>query len=159
MSNAARLVIEAHGMPAPQGSKRYVGNGIMIENSPRVKPWREDVKQAALAALDEEPAWDRTAAQVFMQVVFTLPRPKGHYRTGKFANLLRDGAPTLHSHKPDLDKLIRSTCDALTTAGAYADDSRIVRIIATKAYATRASLPIGALDKPGAVIVLSARES
>lgn len=155
MSSSARLVIEALGMPAPQGSKRYVGNGIMIENSPRVKPWREDVKQAALKALDETPTWNREHKQIVMHVVFTLPRPRSHYRTGKFANFLRDGAPSLHSTKPDLDKLLRSTCDALTTAGVYADDSRIVQVFAVKAYETRASLPNGAMDKAGARIVLS----
>lgn len=157
MSAAGRLVIEALGMPAPQGSKRYVGNGIMIENSPRVKPWREDVKQAALYALYANPEWDRELAQVFMHVVFTLPRPKGHYRTGKFAALLRDGAPVLHSSKPDLDKLLRSTCDALTTAGVYADDSRIVQVFAQKAYETRGPVAAGAMDKAGARIVLSGR--
>ncbi|QDH92357.1 RusA-like resolvase [Gordonia phage Spooky] len=28
------------GIPAPQGSKRHVGNGILIESSKRVGPWR-----------------------------------------------------------------------------------------------------------------------
>ena len=42
------IFIPVIGMPAPQGSKRHVGNGIMIENSKRVKPWRQDVKEAAL---------------------------------------------------------------------------------------------------------------
>jgi Holliday junction resolvase RusA-like endonuclease len=36
---------------------------------------------------------------------------------------------------PDLDKLIRSVGDSLTTAGIYVDDSRIVRLTATKVYA------------------------
>ena len=28
------------GLPAPQGSKRHVGEGRMVESSKRVKPWR-----------------------------------------------------------------------------------------------------------------------
>lgn len=153
--SASHLTVEVYGLPAPQGSKRHVGGGRMIENSPHVKTWREDVKQAALAALEESPAWDRTHTHVVMHVVFTLPRPKSHYRTGKFAHLLRDGAPRLHGTTPDLDKLLRSTCDALTTAGVYADDARVSQVFAVKAYETRASVPPGALDRPGARIVLS----
>ena len=40
------IFIPVIGIPAPQGSKRHVGHGIMIENSKRVKPWRQDVKEA-----------------------------------------------------------------------------------------------------------------
>lgn len=31
------------GLPAPQGSKRHVGEGRMVESSKRVKPWRRQV--------------------------------------------------------------------------------------------------------------------
>ena len=48
------IFIPVIGIPAPQGSKRHVGNGIMIENSKRVKPWRQDVKEAALNHYDGE---------------------------------------------------------------------------------------------------------
>jgi len=36
------------GIAAPQGSKRHVGNGVMLESSDRVRPWRQDVRFAAL---------------------------------------------------------------------------------------------------------------
>lgn len=154
-AQANRLVIEVYGLPAPQGSKRHVGNGVMIESSKHVATWREDVKQAALRALDAHPEWDRTHPQVVMHAVFTLPRPKSHHRTGKYAHLLRDNAPVLHGGKPDLDKLLRATGDALTTAGVYADDSRIAQVFAVKCYPTTAGNQPGALDRPGARIVLS----
>ena len=34
------------GEPAPQGSKRHVGHGILLEQSKKVKPWREAIKYA-----------------------------------------------------------------------------------------------------------------
>ena len=34
------------GLPAPQGSKRHVGEGRMVESSKRVKPWRRQVAAA-----------------------------------------------------------------------------------------------------------------
>ena len=150
-----RIVICVYGTPAPQGSKVHVGNGRMIESSKKVGPWREDVKLAALRALDETPSWDRHHALVQLHVTFTLARPAFHFRTGKAAHLLRPGAPPLPGLKPDLDKLLRSTGDALTTAGVYDDDARIVQVFARKCYPTNTARPPGALDRPGARIILT----
>lgn len=145
-------VINVVGTPAPQGSKRHLGNGVMVESSKRVKPWRQDVKHAALDVLVQRaqmghyiPIYDRGAA-VVVTVTFYLPRPKGHYRTGKNAHLLRDAAPANPASKPDLDKLLRSTMDALGEAGCWADDSQVVQVNALKAYADG--------RPPGAIITL-----
>ena len=146
----AMLHFVVYGMPAPQGSKRHVGGGVMIESSKKVAPWREDVKHAALRALDAEPGWDRCGQIITARMTFVLPRPLAHYWTGKRVGELRDDAPHLHTKRPDLDKLIRSTCDALTTAGAYPDDSCLAQITATKVYATTGH----ELDRPGAWITL-----
>jgi Holliday junction resolvase RusA-like endonuclease len=43
---------------------------------------------------------------------------------------------TMPDRRPDLDKLVRSTFDALTTASVIEDDARIVEIVARKHYAT-----------------------
>jgi Holliday junction resolvase RusA-like endonuclease len=148
-----RLAVTVYGLPAPQGSKKHVGRGIMIEsNQKRLDTWREDVKLAALRALDETPGWERSYAAVTAHITFTLPRPKKHYRTGKLADQLRADAPRLHGTKPDLDKLLRSTGDALTAAGVYVDDSRLAQVFSVKVYP---SSDPGGLDRPGARIVLT----
>lgn len=151
------LVVVAYGLPAPQGSKRYVGRGISVESSKQLPLWREDVKQAALKALEENPLWDRTFSTITAHMVFTFARPRHHYRTGKWSHTLRDGAPVLHHVKPDLDKLIRSTGDALAAAGVFADDCRLARVDATKVYAPLIPgwSPSGALDRPGVRILLA----
>lgn len=138
------LVIVVHGTPAPQGSKRHVGRGIMVESSKAVKPWREAVKWAALEALrtgpeDEQGMAERVGypfddAPVVVDVLFYLPRPRSHYRTGKNGHLLRDAAPRYPHGKPDIDKLLRSTLDALGEAMVWRDDSRVVAITAHKHY-------------------------
>ncbi len=46
------------GKPAPQGSKRSLGGRVMIESSKRCKPWRQDVRHAALDLTPE--AWRAT---------------------------------------------------------------------------------------------------
>jgi crossover junction endodeoxyribonuclease RusA len=39
------------GKPAPRGSKRHVGRGIMVDSSREVGPWRERVALAAHNAM------------------------------------------------------------------------------------------------------------
>lgn len=148
-----QLPIIVYGLPAPQGSKRHVGHGVMVESSKALAPWREDVKLAALRALEDHPDWDRAVSHIVGYFVFCFPRPRYHFRTGKNAHLLRDNAPHLVGKKPDLDKLLRSTGDALTAAGVWADDSRLAQAYTVKSYV--GDTP-GTLDRPGARIVLQA---
>lgn len=121
--------------PAPQGSKRHVGNGRMVEASVKVKPWRYAVSQAALEL--KEAMTDRP---VFIQITFLFNRPKSHYNS---KGQLKPVAPLYKSTKPDLDKLVRSTLDALTNV-LIKDDSQVVNLICCKQYANEGELP-GAL--------------
>lgn len=129
------LAIRVHGTPAPQGSKRHLGRGVLVESSKAVKPWREAVKYAALEVLlraRQQPL----SGPVILDVTFLLPRPKGHYRTGRFDHLLRDSAPLYPAGKPDIDKLVRSTLDGLGEAGVFRDDAQVVSLDGTvKLYA------------------------
>lgn len=139
----SELTIDVRGIPAPQGSKRgfpvrrnngTIGVALTESAGDKVKTWREDVRAAAIAAA-ERTGWQAPRGGVTVDVVFYLPRPKGHYRAGRNAHLLRDAAPTAHIVKPDRDKLERSTFDALTSSGVILDDSHITGGSAWKAYA------------------------
>lgn len=99
------------GHPAPQGSKRHVGNGVMIESSKRVKPWRQDVREAAMASTVHFPK----GTPVRMSLTFVMPRPKTMPK-----------GRTEPVTTPDLDKLIRAVLDALTSASLYDDDAQVV---------------------------------
>lgn len=140
MSTVSHLNIHIVGTPAPQGSKRHVGGGVMIESSKKVAPWRLDVKNAALSARNAADHLTYTGP-VEIQATFLLARPKNHYRTGRNAHLLRDNAATFVATKPDIDKLLRSTLDGLGEAGVWRDDSQVAQVWATKTYATTAELP------------------
>ena len=128
------ITMNVHGIPAPQGSKRHVGNGVMIESSAKVKPWREAVKAMAIDVKGDD--WQPLNGPVQLEVTFYFPRPQSHYGTGRNATTLKASAPVHHSSVPDLSKLIRSTEDALTEAGIWRDDSRVTRIRASKIYST-----------------------
>lgn len=105
------------GHPASQGSKRHVGNGVMVESSKRVKPWRQDVREAALAV------GTKLTGPVSVGLRFIMPRPK-NARPGQAAD-----------KRPDLDKLTRAVLDALTSAGTFEDDARVVDLHVTKRLA------------------------
>jgi Holliday junction resolvase RusA-like endonuclease len=146
--NAPDVTIVVRGLPAPQGSKRHVGHGVMVESSKKVKPWRQDVKYAALEAVGEE--WTILDGPLSVAMTFAFDRPKGHYRTGRNAHLLRGAAPIRPSGMPDLSKLVRSTEDALTGV-VWADDARVVEYARLgKFYAGTDAVDV--LDVPGCVI-------
>jgi Holliday junction resolvase RusA-like endonuclease len=132
------------GNPAPQGSKRHVGNGVMVESSKAVKPWRQDVAAAArqaIASVGHEPY----SGPVCVSVDFYFTRPKAHFGTGRNADRLKDTAPEWVVRNPDVDKLLRSTFDALTVAGIWRDDNLAAQVFAGKRYG----------DQAGALIHLS----
>jgi Holliday junction resolvase RusA-like endonuclease len=112
------------GEPAPQGSKtgRVVnGRVVMWESSAKVKPWRAAVTIVTKQAMLKQ-EWETITDPIELCLSFYLPRPKTVKRE-------------FPSVKPDLDKLIRSTCDGLKTGGLYTDDALIIAITATKQYA------------------------
>jgi crossover junction endodeoxyribonuclease RusA len=125
--------------PAPQGSKRHVGNGRMIESSSQVKPWRYLVQQAAIAT--NQPT---ITGPVSLSCVFLFPRPKSHYNT---KGILKPSAPNFHSVRPDGSKCLRSTEDALVDSGLLQDDARIAISSYTKRYTV-------GTEHPGAIITI-----
>ena len=102
----------------------------MIEQSANLKPWREAVRQEALKT-----GAPMAMGAVTVDLVFRLARPKGHYNKGG----LREGAPMRVITKPDLDKLQRSTLDALTGV-LFKDDSQVSAIFAIKCYCLEGEL-------------------
>nr|BAR20615.1 Holliday junction resolvase (Rus) [uncultured Mediterranean phage uvMED] len=112
---------------APQGSKKHVGRGIMVETCKRLKSWRKEVSLRAKLIVDEiieEP--------VEIEVVFWFKRPLKHYLPN---GMVRQSAPVYitNKNKGDLDKHCRALLDSLTKS-AFADDSQVVSLHAVKKY-------------------------
>lgn len=111
--------------PAPQGSKRHVGGGRMIEQSALLPGFR-----AALdLAMTQHPPAEPFHGPVHVGVAFVIPRPDSHYRQGKFAALLAAKAPPWRwawpSNIGDSDKLLRAVHDALERSRWYANDAQV----------------------------------
>lgn len=133
-----KLELTIPGCPAPGGSKRgfYIAKlkRVVITDAggERTKNWRATCAESAR----QQYAGDPLQGPLQVTFVFFMPRPKGHYGTGKNATVLKPNAPTFHTSKPDATKLVRSTEDALTSI-IWVDDSQIAIQRSEKRYGTR----------------------
>ena len=148
------LAIRAHGRPAPQGSKERGGAGQLLESSIYLPAWHKQVVLAAFRAYREHrippgalPLIPRGRVVVIERLWFFVT-PEQCRAEGTDEPL----AP------PDLDKLMRSTLDALggasrrKTARLYADDSQVKGCRDLWKYRATAESP------PGAVILVNLGE-
>jgi len=142
------MLIVVFGVPAPQGSKRFVGlaksgRGILIEASKKARPWRQDVKGIALEVRNGAAPLD---SPLSVRMIFTMPKPASAPKK----------RVTLPMRKPDVDKLCRNVLDALVDAGVMIDDARVVRLEAAKVFPNEDP---EALDSPGVRITIEPLEA
>lgn len=152
----ARFNFWVPGLPGPGGSKTFVpirnrDDTIKIElkyskpkqrmreqvvgryideGGSRTKAWRLLVAGHAQYHAKRAPLLDGPIGWV---VVFYQRRPKHHYRTGKYSDILKDDAPAMPIVNPDLTKLLRPTEDALKGI-LWTDDNRIATEFSGKRY-------------------------
>lgn len=117
------LFFEVYGIPAPQGSKKSVGNGRFIEASKKLPAWRKRVKEAAEEAVADQ-GWSALSGPAELSVVFFLPRPKS----------ITASKRVLPTVPPDIDKLIRAVSDSCSDALVWEDDSLVCKVSAYKIY-------------------------
>jgi crossover junction endodeoxyribonuclease RusA len=120
---AGSLSVFVAGTPVSQGSKRHVGNGVMIESSKALKPWRSDIRSALIDSAGQPRA--RFDGAVSCTLVFIMPRPISTPKRSTPAAV----------KKPDIDKLARALLDAIGSAGVWRDDSQVVELLASKRLA------------------------
>lgn len=135
------------GIPAPGGSKKGFGfrraNGSigvnMVDDAKRNGDWRAVVAHEAAIAMSGLPIF---SGPLRRDIDFFLLRPKGHYGSGGNASSLKRSSPRYPTTKPDVDKLTRSTADAMTGI-VYVDDALVVEGEPRRRYA-EAGHPAGA---------------
>ena len=116
---------------------------VVVNDNVKAKTWQSTV--AIFAASARTQNFPMMEGPVRVALDFTFARPKGH--TGKRG--LLPSAPTAHTQKPDIDKVIRPVLDGLTRV-VYADDSQVVSVVASKAWGDEAGVR---------VVVMSAKET
>lgn len=133
------ISIDVLGTPAPKGSNRAMvrgGRAVFVPggsktNQDALKSWAGSVREAAASFVSGQASPVFTHVPLAVAITFRLNRPGGHWakRGG-----LKSSAPMAPCVKPDLDKLVRSTLDALSGV-LFDDDSRIVETTSRKQYA------------------------
>jgi Holliday junction resolvase RusA-like endonuclease len=141
------MILVVYGIPAPQGSKnpmrnKHTGKLFTEEVSPKLAPWRQDVKQAAEAALEKLGRPAPFQGAVVVRMVFTFMRPKSVPRSKR-------PWPSVY---PDIDKLARGVLDPLKAAGVIRDDCLVVEF--TRLAKVYAGEDPEALDRPGVSIII-----
>lgn len=128
------IEIVVYGKAAPAGSKRAFnlpnGKAVVVDANPRAKPWKDNV---AAAAAEQYGIGKALTCAVDVEMVFVAARPKGHYGTGRNAEILKDTAPLQPTSAPDALKLARGVEDALTGV-VWRDDSQITNEFISKTY-------------------------
>jgi crossover junction endodeoxyribonuclease RusA len=139
-----RVAFEVFGIAQPKGSGRSFGfllkddsgrpvmkNGKPLirtattHDNPKTKGWQQLVAEQAQTIASE----GIFIGPVVLTVTFRLPRPQSLPKRCLH-----------HTKKPDLDKLVRATNDALTGV-LYTDDSQIVDLHARKTYVAIGAAP------------------
>ena len=124
------MIIVVPGKPVAQGNHR--SNGYRIyETSKGHKQWRALVTQHAAMVLHNSGRL-HFVGPVVLIVDFFFLRPVSHRKKD---GSLRKGKPRSKVSSPDLSKLVRCVEDALTDAGVWEDDSRVVQCLSRKQYA------------------------
>ncbi len=122
MSVSFRVV----GEPVPQGSKRAVRGGRIIDVRPEdLRTWRDRIAWRATAARSTE-VFDTA---VSARLIFAIERNRAHRNDAWCAVT------------PDVDKLSRAVLDGLCDGGLLRNDSRVALLTAAKHYVTAGQSP------------------
>ena len=106
----------------------------MTKHGRMYDPSHKDKKQIWLQIAKHKPKMP-FAGDIMIKLMFTMPRPKNHYRTGKFKHLLKDNVPEYHSYIPDLDNMVKMVCDIIQGKDRMiCDDSQICMLQAEKVW-------------------------
>jgi crossover junction endodeoxyribonuclease RusA len=128
------LTFTMQGTPVSQGSMVRTSYGMRHSKPMAINVFRDQVAQAVTkTGISDLPL----AGALTMTVTFVLPRPKSAPKRRIWPEV-----------KPDLDKLVRALCDALTQCGAWGDDAQLIKLTATKIYVGNSDV----LTVPGLIV-------
>ena len=99
-------------------------------------PSSKDKKQMWLQIAKFKPKAPLTG-DIMVKLLFVMPRPKHHFRTGKFKHLLKSKFENIYWHrtKPDADNLVKLVLDVIQGKDRFiVDDSQVCRLQAEKVY-------------------------
>ena len=145
-SKSSFVLKDRNGNPIQKDGRVIVNT---VDANPRAKDWKRVV-----AAVAHKQYGTRHPVEfaVGLSLEFVIVRPKGHFRSGKNAALLKESAPYWHTSKPDVLKLTRGVEDALTGI-VWRDDAQIASELISKRYSEWRDLS-APCDTPGVYVTV-----
>jgi Holliday junction resolvase RusA-like endonuclease len=122
------------GNPVSQPRQRHCVLGGFSHNYTPSKSPVNEYKAGIRMAVGDKYHGALLSGAVRVNCEFVFERPKGHFRTGKHSNMLRENAPYWHTKKPDRDNCDKAVLDALKGV-LLADDACVCSGALTKRYA------------------------
>ena len=120
------------GTPKPQPRVKAVRRGahVGVFTPPSADAWRDTLIDGLARH-----AGKNIDGAFAVKLSFFLPRPKSHFRSGKFSHLLKESAPKYCTCRSDVDNLSKLVLDVLSKINYWVDDSQVTLLYATKAWA------------------------
>ena len=130
MNRPHSIVFFAHGTPKGQPRPRAFirGKRAAVYDPGTAEGWKGQIaiawRETGLEGAADAPAYH-------IDLVFHFPRPKHHANS---KGILKPGAPTWHTAKPDADNAAKAVLDALVAMGVLRDDALVASLTITKQY-------------------------
>ena len=129
MGKSLKIVIPGRPIAKnrPRFFRRGKGVGVYSDQEAEAKRW--------IVLANSQIDGRVTDVPVHLDMVFVLPRPKGHYGTGRNAGKIKDSSPSHPKGRPDIDNYIKFCMDCINGTGkVWKDDSQVVSMVAVKRY-------------------------
>jgi Holliday junction resolvase RusA-like endonuclease len=122
-----------YGMPVPQPRPRIsMAGGFARAYTPADHPviaYRSAIERAALSVHARREWRRRLGSRVRLEVWCVFQRPKSHLKAD--GSTRKDAPPV---PRPDVDNVLKSVMDAMTSAGVWGDDVVVVSARVRKRY-------------------------
>jgi len=123
------MIIIIPGRPVAKARPRFARRGKFVTT------YNDQQTEEGKVLFEIQKQWQTSprTGPVVIEFGFYMPRPKGHYGTGKNAGKLKMSAPVYPVVKPDIDNLIKFYLDCMNGV-VFEDDRQIIRCHASKLY-------------------------
>jgi Holliday junction resolvase RusA-like endonuclease len=139
----SELVFAIPGDPVPWTStkqNRHTGNRFLPARQEGVIAHNVAFINQKLGGEDHDLVFAK-AVPLSLDCTFYVKRNKGHYGTGRNAEVLKDWAPEYPTGKPDRSNLEKMVEDCLVLARVMPDDDQVVRGKSCKLYVSLREQP------------------
>lgn len=135
-----------HGPPKGQPRVKATRRGAFVRmyTPDTADEMKDGIRRLAVEAMARG-EWQHTTGPVEVVITAYFPRPASHFWRVRGTDVLKQGAPTYHTQKPDADNVAKAVMDAIgphgSWPGVWADDKQVASLIVGKCFASPGNGP------------------